>query len=109
VLATNRNGIAYIKITNTRETDEIITIPSVTLEEYEILNNPIDEPKSHNSKKKSFNEINAITTVANDRHDRRTISVLLSVGTFLKQRIVEIPPKVIKGLMVSIGLLSVNN
>jgi len=48
VLATNRNGIAYIKITNTRETDKIITIPSVTLEEYEILNNPIDELEPHN-------------------------------------------------------------
>jgi len=47
-LATNRNGIAYIKITNTRETDEIVMIPSVKLEDYEILNNPIDELESHN-------------------------------------------------------------
>jgi len=45
---TNRNGMAYIKITNTRETDEIVMIPSVKLEDYEILNNPIDELESHN-------------------------------------------------------------
>jgi len=62
VLATNRNGIAYIKITNTRETDKTVMISSVKLEDYEILGNSIDELESHNSKKESFNKINTMTT-----------------------------------------------
>jgi len=62
VLVTNRNGIAYIKITNTRETDERVMIPLVKLEEFEILDNSIVELESHNSKEKSFSKINAMTT-----------------------------------------------
>jgi len=37
-------------------------IPSVKLEDYEILDNSIDELESHNSKKESFSKINAMTT-----------------------------------------------
>jgi len=62
IIAINRNGIAYIKITNTRETDETVIIPSVKLEEFEILGNSKNELELHNSKKKSFSTINTMTT-----------------------------------------------
>jgi len=62
VIATNRNRIAYIKITNTREIDETVILPFVKLEEFKILGISKKKLKSHNSKKVSFSTINAMIT-----------------------------------------------